>query len=162
MHKYPIKNAHRSAQNLKKNLGGDPLNPPVERGINHPLVSSALDVIWLLVGRKKPLYLRVCHSGSYEMYFPLPFHLTIQLFKAGWNYWNVSLQTYTQTADAGVSNRLKKVIQIDLLLTLYELIEFCLLVIYNKPGVVQYVLIAGHRFLLKKLHFFLWTSYLYK
>ena len=37
------------------------------------------------------------------MYFPLPFHLTIQLFKAGWNYWNVSLQTYTQTADAGVS-----------------------------------------------------------
>ena len=28
-------------------------------------------------------------------------------------------------------------IQIDVLLTLYELIEFCLLVIYNKPGVVQ-------------------------
>ena len=44
-----------------------------------------------------------------------------------------------QTADAGVSNRLKKVIQIDVLLTLYELIEFCLLVIYIKPGVVQYI-----------------------
>ena len=83
---------------------------------------------------------------------------TIQLFKAGWNYWNVSLQTYTQTADAGVSNRLKKVMQIDVLLTLYELIEFSLLVIYNKPGVVQYIYIAGHRFLFrKKLHFFLWT-----
>ena len=51
----------------------------------------------------------------------------------------INLQTYTQTADAGVSNRLKKVIQIDVLLTLYELIEFCLLVIYNKPGVVQYI-----------------------
>ena len=45
----------------------------------------------------------------------------------------------TQTADAGVSNRLKKVIQIDVLLTLYELIEFCLLVIYNESGVVQYI-----------------------
>ena len=31
----------------------------------------------------------------------------------------------------------------------YELTEFCLLVIYNKPGVVQYIYIVGQRFLFK-------------
>ena len=38
--------------------------------------------------------------------------------------------------------RLKKAIPI-------ELTEFCLLVIYNKPEVVQYIYIAGQRFLFK-------------
>ena len=52
-----------------------------------------------------------------------------------------------------VSNILKKVIQIHVLLTLYELNEFCLLVIYSKPGVVQFIYIAGHRLLLKKVAF---------
>ena len=37
----------------------------------------------------------------------------------------------------GVSNKLKKAIQIDVLLTLYVLIKFCLLVIYYKLGLVQ-------------------------
>ena len=42
--------------------------------------------------------------------------------------------------------------QIDVLLTLYELIEFCLLVIYNKPGMVQYIY-CWSVFLLKKVVF---------
>ena len=54
-------------------------------------------------------------------------------------------QSNTQTADAGVSNRLKKVIQIDVLLTLCELIEFCLLVIYNilGAGTIYILLVTG-------------------
>ena len=103
MHKTPLK-SHIEAPKIKKKLGGDPLNPPVERGINPP--SRVFGTRCNLIAR-----------------------------------W---------AQDAGVSNRLKKVIQIDVLLTLYELIEFCLLVIYNKPGVVQYIYIAGHRLLLKK------------
>ena len=35
----------------------------------------------------------------------------------------------------------------------YELTEFCPLVIYNKPGVVQYIYIAGQRFLFKQIAF---------
>ena len=68
---------------------------------------------------QKP-YLRVCRSGSYEMYFPLPIHLTIQLFSRMklLKCKPTNLQTYTQTTDAGDSNRLKKAIQIDVFLTL--------------------------------------------
>ena len=33
----------------------------------------------------------------------------------------------------------------------YELTEFCLLVIYNKPRVVQYIYIAGQSFFYSKL-----------
>ena len=36
MHKTPLKTHIEAPKILKKNLGGDPLNPPVERGINPP------------------------------------------------------------------------------------------------------------------------------
>ena len=81
MHKSLIK-THIEAPKIKKKLGGDPLNPPVERGINPP--SRVFGTRCNLIARwAQKALLKGLPQCSYEMYFQLPFHLTIQLFKAG-------------------------------------------------------------------------------